>query len=308
VKKSCAIYAIQTTGELDTLALEHQGEGTLGRVYTSYTVQRVGERLVLFAYDKASQRTDTYALTDKSPWLEPIGNRLSLAGPWDCVEAFQIGNCPHLMCYQSKNGEFEFVPVSDLLESAPALKFVHPRAPFTTGLTTVAMLSSLGQVFFMGYNGENGDVNIWTLSVTATSSSKQPPLAANVAWAHQWAKGWTRFAFFTYGGENFFLKTNTWKPNVNIDHISSALATGTNEVGSYLDLKDAQKLDLVRPFYAGNGLPHFLTYIASSGVTTLNRVHGDCMGWTTVFEGRTENNAQQIVPYAIGDTTYLIFA
>jgi len=307
VKKPCTIYAIQTTSDLDKLELEHQGEASLGRTYTSCTVQMVGSQLVLFAYDKTSQRMDTYALCEKSPWLEPIENRLSLGGPWDAIEAFQIGNCPHLMCYQSKSGEFDFVPVSDMLESAPALKYSHPRAPLTSGFTTVAMLSALGQVCFFGYNGENGDVNLYTLSVTATSSAKQPPLVGHNVWSWQWAKGWTRFAFFTFGGENFFLKTNTWKPNVNIDHIpSAAFSTGTNEVGSYLELKDAQKLDIVRPFYAAGALPHFLTYIASSGVTTLNRIHGDCMGWTTVAESRTQTAAQQIVPYAIGNTTYLI--
>jgi len=161
-------------------------------------VQTVGSQLVLFGYDKASQRTDTYALCEKSPWLEPIENRLSLGGPWDAIEAFQIGNCPHLMCYQSKSGELDFVPVSDMLESAPALKYSHPREPLTSGFTTVAMLSALGQVCFFGYNGENGDVNLYTLSVTATSSAKQPPLVGHNVWSWQWAKGWTRFAFFTF--------------------------------------------------------------------------------------------------------------
>ena len=72
------------------------------------------------------------------------------------------------------------------------------------------------------------------------------------------AKGWTRFAWFTWGGQNFFLKTNTWKPNVNIDHMSSVLSQGSSEVGSHLDLKDAQKLDIVHPFIVGEGDPPFL--------------------------------------------------
>ena len=200
-----------------------------------------------------------------------------------------------------------FFPVTDSLKSEYPLHLYHPRYPFTANLTMVKPLVQAGQVFVMGYNHKDGAVNFWTISATATSVGKHPPLQANVIWSHQWAQGWTRFAFFTWGNENFFLKTNNWKPNVNIDHVNSDLTTGTNEVGTYLDLKDAQDLNIVHPFMVGPGDPYFLTYLAASGETTFNRFHGDCMGWTTVASLTTVKAATQIVPFRIGDNNFAMF-
>jgi len=301
------IYSIQTKDKRDELSVVKAGDVSLREAYTSLLVHSIGGRSILIGYDKQSHRCGTYALTDKEPFIESVENQLHLGGPWDCIEPFVLGNQPHLMCYERKKGEFGIFPLTDQIESHYPLHFHHPRAPFTTDLTTVMPLVSVGQVFIFGYNQANGDVNIWTLSTTATSIGKHPPLAMNVVWAHQWAKGWTRFAFFTWGGENFFLKTNTWKPNVNIDHLSNVLSVGSNEVGSYLDLENAQELDIVHPFYGTDLSPHFMTYIAKSGLLTLNRVHGDCLGWTTVASTEVQSGAQRIVPFAIEGANYLLF-
>jgi hypothetical protein len=70
---------------------------------------------------------------------------------------------------------------------------------------------------------------------------------------HAAAPGWTRFAFFQYGGANFFLKTNTAKSNVNIDHFNDVLSMGTVEIGSKLDLPDAQTLNNVETVCSWTG-------------------------------------------------------
>jgi hypothetical protein len=151
---------------------------------------------------------------------------------------------------------------------------------------------------------------MYTLAVTAVSTDPEvPPLLMTPVWSHQWAKGWTRFAFFQLGGENFFLKTNTWKPNVNIDHVLDSLAAGTIEVGTRMSLHEAQELSNVEPFVLGCADPHFATYISKSGEVTLNRFHSDCLGWTTIGKLNTQTGAGSVVSISTADRqVFLVFA
>lgn len=301
------IYSIENTEKRDELNISKLGTSSLSSAYTSTCVLTVKGVKYLLGYNKTSGKTDTYALSDKAPFLSSVDNEINLNVAWDIIEPFYIANKPHLLCYQSKNGHMYFFPITERLKSEHPLHFYHHRSPYTTDLTEVKPLVSQGQVFVLGYNGENGFVNIWTVSATSVSNGYLPPLAVNVVWAHQWAKGWTRFAFFTWGNENFFLKTNTWKPNVNIDHVWNDLTKGTNEVGSHLKLKDDQTLDIVHPFEVGPGDPFFLTYLAKTGETNFNRVHGDCLGWTTCATENLVTNATHIIPYRLGNVNYALY-
>ena len=301
------IYSIENTEKRDELNISKLGTPSLSSEYTSTSVLTVKGVKYLLGYNKTTGKTDTYILSDKAPFLSSVDNEINLNVAWDIIEPFYIGNKPHLLCYQSKNGHLYFFPITQTLKSEHPFHFYHHRSPFTTDLTEVKPLVSQGQVFVLGYNGENGFVNIWTVSTTSVSSGYLPPLAVNVVWAHQWAKGWARFAFFTWGNENYFLKTNTWKPNVNIDHVWNDLTKGTNEVGSHLKLKDDQILDIVHPFEVGPGDPFFLTYLAKTGESNFNRVHGDCLGWTTCATETCITDAKHIVPYRIGETNYALY-
>ncbi len=304
---NATIYAIEQTDKRDQLTVSKAATVDLAATYTCFTVVEVGDKQVLLGYSKESGRTDSYLLTDSSPWMEPRGNKLQFGKDWDTIEPFYMVDQPHMCCYQSKNGHFYFFPISEKLHTSPPLHFYHTRYPYTTDLTEVRLLVSQGRVFVFGYNGANGYVNSWTVSATSRSAGGKPPLVVENVWAHQWAQGWTRFAFFTWGNENFFLKTNTWKPNVNIDHISDVLSAGTNEVGSHLKLKDDQDLDIVHPFTVGPGAPYFLTYRADTGESTFNRIHGDCLGWTTCATLDCVKNAARIVPYRIGDSNFALY-
>ena len=86
------------------------------------------------------------------------------------------------------------------------------------------------------------------------------------------------------------------------------MSAGTNEVGSHLKLKDDQELNIVHPFTVGPGDPYFLTYLAKTGESTFNRVHGDCLGWTTCATLKAVEGATQIVPYRIGETNFALYA
>jgi hypothetical protein len=302
------IYSISQTSERDKLDVAQAAQAQLGEVYDIVTTTRVGGKTYLLGYTKTDQKVDCYELTAQAPWVQAVESKFDLSKkPWDFIEPFVIGNQPHLMCYKADPGWFAFFPIGADLSAKDHITFRHPRVPVTYNFTMVKPLVALGQVFFIGYNGEDGTINSWTLDVTATSMPGKPPLAATPVWAHQWAKGWTRFAFFTWGGENFFLKTNTWKPNVNIDHLQNTLSQGSNEVGSYLHLKDDQTLNIVHPFAMENGEPYFLTYLEGSGESTFNRFHANCLGWTTVASITAVTGAKHIVPYRIGSTNLALY-
>tara|TARA_B110000211_G_C14085829_1_gene556643 strand:+ start:2375 stop:3301 length:927 start_codon:yes stop_codon:yes gene_type:complete len=301
------IYSINPTDKKDDLSVAIRAKEEMAASYTSVTTIKAKGNQYLLGYQATTGTTDTYLLSAKSPFLSKVEKTLVFGKDWDKIEPFYMANKPHIMCYQSKNGHMYFYPITDDLKTEHPLHFYHTRTPLTTDLTEVKPLVSQGQVFVLGYNHLNGFVNIWTVSATSTSTGNQPPLAVDVEWAHQWAKGWTRFAFFTWGNENYFLKTNDWKPNVNIDHIWDDLSKGTNEVGSHLTLKDDQDLNIVHPFYVGPGDPYFLTYLEKTGESTFNRIHGDCMGWTTCATETGVPKTTQIIPYRIGESNFAIY-
>jgi hypothetical protein len=302
------IYSIRQNETRDKLDVAQVAEVELSKAYDILTTTEVGGKTYLLGFTKADQSTDAYEMTAEAPLVQPVDSSFDLSNKeWDFIEPFVIGNQAHLMCYKADPGWFAFFPIGDDLSTKEHMIFRHPRVPVTYSFTMVKPLVALGQVFFIGYNGEDGTINSWTLDVTGTSEPGKPPLAATPVWAHQWAKGWTRFAFFTWGGENFFLKTNTWKPNVNIDHLQNTLSQGSNEVGSYLSLKDDQKLNIVHSFAMENDEPYFLTYLEDSGESTFNRFHANCTNWSTVSTITAVTGVKHIIPYRIGDTNLAMY-
>jgi hypothetical protein len=201
---------------------------------------------------------------------------------WTLMETFVFGNQPYLALYKAEKGIFGIFSVgADAALSKPYLFFRNHEPGFTHGFSMIRPFRLRDLFAFMGYNDSNGNVAVYTLTTIARSPAGVPPLLLTAAWSHQWAKGWTRFAFFDFGGGSFFLKTNIDKPNVNIDHVYDDPSAGTVEVASYLDLAGAQEHEFVLSFTLGHGDPYFLTYI-KDGTTTVNRVYGDCTGWDTV--------------------------
>lgn len=187
-----------------------------------------------------------------------------------------------------------------------------------------------GRLYLLGYNpAENFlDVSEFTpaapwishshakpvIGITPTSPAPgQIPLVMLPIWSHPWAPGWTRFAFFQFGGENFFLKTNIGNPkntkvkNVNIDHVLDNISTGTVEVVA-MSLPDYNNLTNVEPFTMGSGDPYFVTYLSKSGAVTLNRFHGDCLGWSQVASLNAPAAATLVVPIATsGGQRFFLF-
>ncbi|GAF71683.1 unnamed protein product [marine sediment metagenome] len=272
---------------------------------TNLVTAQIAGKCYLLMYEASSDVAAVYSVDDDAKQLHLAG-KLKIRAGWDSVDHLVIGNQPHLMCYQKLKGIFHFFPVISPTEVAPPYEFYRNHDPgITKGFSVIKPFVAAGAAAFLGYCQEDGRVAIYTLSVTATSLDGVPPLNALNVWSHQWAKGWTRFAFFQFGGENFFLKTNIAKPNVNIDHILDGLSGGTIEVATKMALKDAQELDVVTPVILANGDPYFVTY-RKSGAITVNRFHADCLGWTTVAELTGLVNATSLLSFRIDSATYIL--
>jgi hypothetical protein len=307
-----SIHAIRPGSGFGSVALDPvwtAAGGPLGAGYTSLLPVSLGDRLALFAHDRAARRTDAFTLGDADPWVRAAGVQPDLdhAG-WDSLSTFVLGNEPYLMAYERQQGKFAFFRVAPDLSVSKPYSFAYLRNTPTAGFTAVAPYTSLGQVYFTGYNFDDGTVANFSLAVTSTSAQGVPPLQALNVWYHHWAKGWTRFAFFQLGGANFFFKINTAKLNVNIDHMQDDPAQGSVEVGSYLQGQLPDALDITHAAIVpwADGEPVLLTYIAPSGRTAVYRIHADAQGWTRLGEVTLEANASQAVTYRIGGASFLL--
>jgi hypothetical protein len=283
------------------------GSGPLAQGYTNIVPVSVGGSNYLIAAGANGQKASAFRVLETDPWIEPVDANIDLGGKWDVIDALVIGNNPHLLAYTAKNGQFAFFPIGDDLTLSAPYRYRRGHEPgLTAGYTVVKPFTIFGAVYYLCYNFQTGAVAIYSLSVSARSPVGTPPLVSDYVWAHLWARNWTRFAFFQLGGENFFLKTNVGKLNVNIDHINDVPSLGSEEVGTFLDLDNALKLDNVESFYLGGGDPYFLTYM-KDGTTTFNRFRGDCQGWTNQANLTTPEDVTHIVPVLVGDLCYVLF-
>jgi hypothetical protein len=306
-----SIYAIRSTASDAVLdSVWSQATGGLAAGYTAMTIVPLGGTTALFAYNRATQKTDVYSLTAGAPWIQPAPAKPQLAGhAWDSLTSFVLGNEPYLMTYEREHGTFGFFRVADDLTTSKPYSFALPRNTPTAGFSSVAAYPSLGQITITGYSFETGAVANFSLGVVPTSSDGTPPLLALNTWYHHWARGWTHFAFFQLGGANFFFKINTDKLNVNIDHMQDNPALGSVEVGSYLQeqLPDALSITSAAIVPWAHGEPRLLTYIAPTGSAALYQIHADCQGWTRLALAAVDKRATQVIPYRIGATSFALF-
>lgn len=309
-----SIYSIKAASGTTPGALTQQwtqGASGLAAGYTSLVPVQLGGGLILFAFNKSTQpqALDAYVLTGGDPWVQQMPCQANLSGgPWDSLHAFVLGNVTYLVTYRADTGGFGFFALAENLSvSAPYIFSASHTTP-SNGFTTVAPYTSLSGQYLLGYDFTSGRVENFSVAVVPTSTGGRAPLLALNVWYHLWAPGWTHFSFFQLGGSNFFFKINTAKLNVNIDHMQDNPAMGSIEVGSQLQsqLPDALSIDAAAIIPWASGEPYLLTYIASSGMTAVYRIHSDCLGWTLQVSETTITGASIAVPYRIGDTSYVL--
>ncbi len=308
-----AIYSIKPGAAACAVTVNqvwNQGTGSdLASGYTNFVTVNQGSEIVLFAYNKATQKTDVYTLSGGAPVLNAAAQPKLDGGPWDNLSSFVLGNNLYLLTYRTDNGTFGFYGVNADLSVTPPYLFSLPRNTPSKGFTDIGPFTAISQQYILAYDTNTGHVANFSVAVTPTSTGGVPPLLALNVWDHHWAKSWTKFAFFQLGGANFFFKINIGKINVNIDHIQDTPSLGTVEVGSYLQgqLPDALKINITAIVPWSGGEPYLLTYIAATGATVVYRIHADCQGWTSLNASTTVTGSTQVVPYRAGGVSYVLF-
>lgn len=281
-----------------------------GYVYSIVVTAQVGPKTYLFAYGRGLAAADVFECSAVAPFLVQTTIKLPIGMAKDMLNVFTLGNQTYLSVYAAEKGIFQIYAVNaDLSLSRPYEFYRNHELALTQDFSTLAFFTQFGQVVALGYREDTGYVAAYTVSIVATSTDGILPLLMTPVWSHAWAPGWTRFAFFQFGGEQFFLKTNVKKLNVNIDHVLDTLSAGTAEVGTLLQkqLPDALKLTNVAPLLLNAVDPWFVTYIESNGDATLNRIHSDCLGWTQGASFTAPTIRATVTPVVVGGKTFLIF-
>lgn len=266
--------------------------------YDVFATLRNGDDHLLCAYRTADGIADLFRITLSAPYLTKLAV-IDLGKGWTALNAFRFVNENFLMTYRPDSGQFGFFSIGRDLGIAGRYNYVRLHAPaMSRAFTMVRPFVVGGRIIFMGYGFESGSVCLYRIEGTVSSRDGVPPIEAHTVWDHVWAPGWTRFAFFALGGEVFFLKTNTKFPNVNIDHILDDPTTGTSEVGTNLQLADAQDLSLVASFEQDQGHPHFIAY-RPDGLTVAYRIHSTCAGWSHLCQVQAIANASALLPVVV---------
>lgn len=306
------MFSVTLGSKVDVLVVKEVGKQQLSGKYASLTPVSIGGQINLLGYDPSQDHFDVYSFTSAAPWLKETSAKPVIGKAKDIINSFILGNLPYICVYTAKNGMFEtYSAGNDFSFSQPYKFYRNHELAVSQGFTTLKPFTQFGEVAFLGYRADTGYVAMYSVSVSVSSSAPGvPPLIMLPVWAHPWAPGWMRFAFFQFGGEPFFLKTNVKVLNVNIDHVLDALSSGTSEVGTLLQaqLPDALKITNVEPFTLANGEPYFVTYISGTGAATLNRIHADCQGWTQVASFKAPPKSTTVTPVTSGGQVFLIFA
>ena len=308
------LYSIKAAAKREELEVKEvwSQDGIFAADYNHVVPLTVGSSAYVIGFN-AEGKGSAFKATNKAPWFEAVNSDIDV-GSSDILNPFVLGNRTWLLAYASEKGVLSFYPVDDNLNAVkPPYTYSHKRVPLTADFTVCEPIIINSGLYIIMYNFKTGDVNTWSLNVTPYPPPAAPPgtpaLRIQAVWVHQWAKSWSRFAFFYLGGESFFFKINFGpKLNVNIDHLLDDASQGSIEVGTNMQdqLNEPTKIDIVKPFTMGAGEPYFVTY-RNDGSTDWFRIDTDCQGWTKEAGGATIKNATQVVPYQIDSERFALF-
>ena len=295
------IFSVSPANQANAMAVRQVVAGVIHNALpaspSAMTVVPSEGQPMLLVYDSSVGAAQAYELNAATADLTATTS-FTIGTGWDIIEPYVSDQSASLMCYRASDGTFAFYKLTTPLPSPVHFALTH-NPGMTKGYTTAKPFLTRKGLAFLGYNQANGSVALYSFAAGQAHPT--------CVWWHQWARGWTRFAFFQFGGEHFFFKTNVAKLNVNIDHVLDGLTAGTIQVGTKLPLPNALQLTAVEPLTLANGDPHFVTYMLD-GTTTLNRFNGDCLGWTNLAAWSSMPNGTHVVPFRIGADAYVLFA
>ena len=245
-------------------------------------------------YNAENNSIDIYENTATKGSYFVAKNNTKVTDAIDCLEAFTLGGNVYFSAYSTDSGNIEFYALQTDFSLTPA----YAGGGINSGYTVVKPLQYRGAVFFLAYNSAKGAVSKYQITeIKSTISISQ-------TWSDRWAEQWMRFAFFQFGGENFFIKTNMHYKKVNIDHLMDDLNEGSHPVldeiaPSYM--KEAIDVKTFSDKY-GNA---FFAVAQSDGDISVNQVHPNCLGWTEQCS-TSLTAASSMLPYQVADAQYLL--
>jgi len=296
------IYALKSRpARLSRAWVAANGSKTgLAAGYTAVVSTAVGTQTCLLGYNATSGAVDFYTVKPGALGKLAVkaAGSATLGPGWDIVQPFTINNGPALVAYQAKTGNFGFFAVNAVGKVSGLVTKPLPAQP---GLTLVQPYLYRGTPYLLGYNTNVSKANnVFTYQLGPASTK---PIASQALGAWTWANGWTRFAFFQFGGEWFFIKTNTAYKTVFLDH-------AWDDPSTYPSHPVAEKLPLNQNLQAVvattlEHFPYFITYLPN-GAATVNQVWGDGTGWTTTSSTKLQPKASLVLSFTIGTAPYVL--
>lgn len=212
------------------------------------------------------------------------------------LHSFYFGGQPWLLSYHPDSEYVQFYRFDDNPIAITPVTGIRVGK----GFTTVQPLYYRNDVFFVAYNKNTGDVVKMQIVAPAHSA-----LYAQKMWSATWAQGWTRFAFFRLGAENFFIKTNEKYHKVNIDHFMDSIELGSHPVLNEPASEEMLSLSNIQTFYDISQYPYFFTY-NPNGAMTFNRFDGDCEGWQLALSSQQSADASLIHTVQLKECTLIL--
>jgi len=239
-------------------------------------------------YENTASSDAYFSLQASSPFDEVI----------DFLEAFTIAGNIYFIGYATESAYIHFYA----LQADFTVNLVY-SGYIGSGYTMIKPLSYRNSIFFLAYNHTNGAVSKYQIMSTSTH-----PVYINETWSDTWAQQWHRFAFFQFGGENFFIKANTSHKKVNIDHLMDDLVEGSHPVLN--ESAPTYMLDAITAVsfqdQQGNA---FIVVAQSSGELSINEIYPSCMGWKEQFSSSNElSSVKAVLPVSIDNDQYLLIA
>ena len=236
-------------------------------------------------YENTTSSDDFFSLQASSKLDETI----------DFLEAFTIAGNIYFIGYATDSAYIHFYA----LQADFSLNLVY-SGYIGSGYTMIKPLSYRNSIFFLAYNHTNGAVSKYQIMSTSTH-----PVYINETWSDTWAQQWHRFAFFQFGGENFFIKANTSHKKVNIDHLMDDLVEGSHPVLN--ESAPTYMLDAITAvsFQDQHGNA-FIVVAQKSGELSINEIFPSCMGWKEQFSSNELTSINAVLPLNIDNDQYLL--
>jgi hypothetical protein len=159
-----ALYRVSPSGH-DALSVDQiwtqEGDNPFAGSYRQLLPVMIGGTFNLLGFGDKGESV-AWTFEPSAPYFSPVGCTIDLGGPQDLVEAFLIGNDPHLLVYTAHGeGAFNIIPITASLGSLEPYRLTRSHPPGATGGYTVTKPIEVGAaVYLLCYGFDTGHVAI----------------------------------------------------------------------------------------------------------------------------------------------------